>query len=114
MMGIVANWNSDRAFGFIKRDDGQPDVFVHVTQLSGGMSELAPGDRVSFEVEPGRHGKMQAVEVCKIKGGSDVDGNTAPGWLSATAHGAVLESSASLFEGTATGGIAQQVPRYGE
>ena len=94
--GTVANWNLDRAFGFIKRDDGQPDVFVHVTQLSGGMSELVPGDRVSFEVEPGRNGKLQATAVRVIDGAAVVHVfGTASG--DAKSPGAVLTETAPRF-----------------
>jgi CspA family cold shock protein len=96
MMGTVANWNSDRAYGFIKRDDGQPDIFAHVTQLSGGMSDLVPGDRVSFEVEPGRNGKLQATAVRVIDGAAVVHvfGNASG---DAKSPGAVLTETAPRF-----------------
>jgi CspA family cold shock protein len=98
MMGTVANWNGDRAYGFIKRDDGQPDIFAHVTQLSGGASELAPDARVSFEVEPGRNGKLQATAVRVIDGAAVVHVfGKASG--DATSPAAVLTATA---------------PRYGE
>ena len=94
--GTVANWNDERAFGFIIQDNGQPDIFVHVTQLSGGRSELTPGVRVSFDVSEGRNGKLQAVGVRMIDGAEVVSGK-ASGF--ANAPGAVLTATA---------------PRYGE
>lgn len=100
MMGTVANWNLDRAFGFIKRDDGQPDIFAHVTALHGGMS-LTPGERVSFDIGEGRDGKMKAIDVRRR------DSNAA-------AAGAVFGASASLIEGKATGDVAQPAPRFGD
>jgi len=33
--GTVAMWHKARAFGFIKPDNGQADIFCHVTQLAG-------------------------------------------------------------------------------
>ena len=93
--GTVANWNDGRAFGFITREDGQPDIFAHVTQLSGGASELIPGDRVSFEVEPGRNGKLQATAVRVIDGAAVHVFGKASG--EATAPGAVLTATAPRF-----------------
>ena len=96
MMGTVANWNSDRAYGFIKRDDSQPDIFAHVTQLSGGASELAPGARVTFDVGEGRSGKLQATAVRVIDGAAVVHVfGKASG--DANAPGAMLTATAPRF-----------------
>ena len=63
--GIVTHWNDDRGFGFIKRDDGAPDVFVHVSGIVGQSSDALPaGARVTFDVEISqRNGKPAAVNV---------------------------------------------------
>jgi cold shock CspA family protein len=104
----------EKGFCFIVRDDGAGDEFCHANQLKrSGISDLAIGDRVEFELAA-RDDKFEAVNIRRLDSGSDVDGNTAPGWLNATAHGAVLESSASLIEGKATGNVAQAAPRFGD
>jgi len=56
--GAVKFYNEDRGFGFIKRDDGQDDVFVHVTSLRASkVRDLVEGDRVTFELVDGPKGK---------------------------------------------------------
>jgi cold shock protein len=57
-----------RGFGFAKRDDGQGDAFIHVSEVIGGDIGLGPGDRVAFEMGVNkRNGKPQAVGVRLIK-----------------------------------------------
>merc|ERR1712130_590778 len=46
--GVVVKWQNERGFGFIKRDDGSPDVFVHRNDLLRGLDSLEDGDRVEF------------------------------------------------------------------
>jgi CspA family cold shock protein len=48
--GEVVFWNGN-SFGFIKPDDGDSDVFFHVTDLPPHQS-VQRGDRVSFNIEP--------------------------------------------------------------
>ena len=51
-------FNFDKGYGFIKPDDGGPDVFVHVSALqASGIDSLNEGQRVSFDVEPDKKGK---------------------------------------------------------
>ena len=54
--GVVKFFNAERGFGFITPDNpSEPDVFVHITAVqSSGLTELAVGDRVSFETKPSR------------------------------------------------------------
>ena len=59
--GTVKFFNDQKGFGFIERQDGD-DVFVHVSNLSGGLDTLAEGQSVVFEVAPGRKGP-EAVNV---------------------------------------------------
>lgn len=50
--GTVKFYNSQKGFGFIERDDGGKDVFVHATALeSAGISELTDGQKVSFDTQ---------------------------------------------------------------
>jgi CspA family cold shock protein len=55
----------DKGFGFIGPDDGGNDVYVHVSELEKtGISSLAPGQKVTFDVElDKRSGKPRAVNV---------------------------------------------------
>jgi CspA family cold shock protein len=56
--GTVKFFNNEKGFGFIKPDDGAKDVFVHISAVqASGMSDLAEGQKVTFDVEPDRMGK---------------------------------------------------------
>lgn len=56
--GTVKFFNSDKGFGFITPDDGDKDVFVHISAVEqSGMQGLQDGQRVSFETEPDKRGK---------------------------------------------------------
>jgi len=62
--GTVKFFNAMKGFGFIQRDDGQPDAFVHISAVErAGMSALNEGDRLSFELEVDRRGKYAAVNL---------------------------------------------------
>ena len=65
--GTVKWFNDTKGYGFIQRDDGEGDVFVHHTAVQGeGFKSLAEGDKVQFEVEQGPKGP-KAVNVVKLK-----------------------------------------------
>jgi CspA family cold shock protein len=54
--GIVKFFNAEKGFGFISRDEGD-DVFVHFSNIQGdGYKSLDEGQRVEFDVGPGRKG----------------------------------------------------------
>jgi CspA family cold shock protein len=54
--GTVKWFNSEKGFGFISREGGD-DVFVHFSAIEGtGYKSLEEGQRVEFEVGPGRKG----------------------------------------------------------
>jgi CspA family cold shock protein len=62
--GTVKFFNAMKGFGFIQRDDGQPDAFVHISAVErAGMSSLNEGDRLDFELEVDRRGKYAAVNL---------------------------------------------------
>ncbi|MTI43660.1 cold-shock protein [Roseibium hamelinense] len=51
-------FKSDKGFGFITPDEGDADVFVHISAVErSGMTTLDSGQRISFETEPDRRGK---------------------------------------------------------
>jgi len=62
--GTVKFFNAMKGFGFITRDDGQPDAFVHISAVErSGMRDLAEGDRLEFDIEVDRRGKYSAVNL---------------------------------------------------
>jgi CspA family cold shock protein len=65
--GTVKFFNAMKGFGFIQRDDGQPDAFVHISAVErAGMTNLNEGDRLEFELEVDRRGKFAAVNLHPI------------------------------------------------
>jgi CspA family cold shock protein len=62
--GTVKFFNAEKGYGFISREDGD-DVFVHFSQIEGeGYKTLQEGQRVEFEIGPGRKGdEARAVRV---------------------------------------------------
>lgn len=65
--GTVKFFNGQKGFGFIQREDGGPDAFVHISAVErAGMSGLAEGQRVSFELEQDRRGKQAAVNITSL------------------------------------------------
>ena len=60
-LGMVKWFNETKGYGFIKPEDGGPDVFVHVKEVKkAGYTNLADGARVSFDLVSGRSGKLSA------------------------------------------------------
>ena len=66
--GTVKFFNPMKGFGFIQRDDGQPDAFVHISAVErAGMTTLNEGDRLEFELEVDRRGKYAAVNLNPVQ-----------------------------------------------
>ena len=56
-IGTVKFFNTEKGYGFISRDEGN-DVFVHYSNIAGtGYKSLEEGQRVEFDVAPGRKGE---------------------------------------------------------
>ncbi len=67
--GTVKFFNSMKGFGFITRDDGQPDAFVHISAVErSGLRGLNEGDRLQFDIEADRRGKHSAVNLVPSQG----------------------------------------------
>lgn len=59
--GTVKFFNSTKGFGFIQPDDGSKDAFVHISAVErAGLSGLGEGQKVSYDLESGRDGKVSA------------------------------------------------------
>lgn len=59
-IGTVKWFNPTKGFGFIAPEDGDRDVFVHISAVErAGMGTLAEGQRVSYDVVTER-GKQAA------------------------------------------------------
>jgi CspA family cold shock protein len=57
LFGTVKFFNAEKGFGFISRDSGD-DVFVHYSNIQGsGYKSLTEGQKVEFDVAPGRKGE---------------------------------------------------------
>ena len=63
--GIVKFFNSQKGYGFIVQDDGNPDVFVHISAVErAGMTNLNEGQKVTFDVQTdSRSGKPAAANL---------------------------------------------------
>ncbi|MEE1876672.1 cold-shock protein [Altererythrobacter litoralis] len=67
--GTVKFFNSMKGFGFLVRDDGQPDAFVHISAVErSGLSGLNEGERYEFDLEVDRRGKHSAVNLVPVQG----------------------------------------------
>lgn len=55
--GTVKWFNEEKGYGFIQKDDGGDDVFVHFRQINAeGHRTLQEGQKVTFEIGEGRKG----------------------------------------------------------
>ena len=64
--GTVKWFNPKKGYGFITRDDGQGDVFVHFTAIKeDGFKTLEEGQKVEFEIVHEERGE-KAQNVVKI------------------------------------------------
>jgi CspA family cold shock protein len=61
-IGTVKWFNAQKGFGFIQPDNGEKDVFVHISAVErAGMSNLSEGQKLSFELQRDqRSGKVSA------------------------------------------------------
>lgn len=61
MLGKVKWFDDQKGYGFLEKDDGSGDVFVHFSAISGeGYKSLAEGDAVEFEVTESDKGPKAA------------------------------------------------------
>lgn len=63
-IGTVKFFNADKGYGFISPEDGGTDAFVHISAVeAAGMRTLLKDQRVSYELEADRRGKVAATQL---------------------------------------------------
>jgi CspA family cold shock protein len=66
--GTVKWFNVTKGFGFIAPEDGSKDAFVHISAVErAGLRSLNEGQKVSYELQPGQHGKSSAENLSIIE-----------------------------------------------
>lgn len=65
--GKVKWFNDRKGYGFITKDDGSGDVFVHFSEIKGeGFKSLREGDAVEFDIVDSNKGP-KAANVVKVQ-----------------------------------------------
>jgi len=65
--GIVKWFNTTKGYGFITPDEGGPDAFVHISAVQNcGLQGLNEGQKVQFELQEQRNGKMAAEDLVAL------------------------------------------------
>jgi CspA family cold shock protein len=63
-IGKVKFFNDQKGYGFIAPEDGGTDAFVHISAVErAGMRTLTQDQRISYELEQDKRGKMSAVNI---------------------------------------------------
>ena len=63
-IGTVKFFNENKGYGFIAPEGGGNDAFVHISALErSGMTTLRENQRVSYELQEDRRGKMAATNL---------------------------------------------------
>lgn len=66
--GSVKWFNTQKGFGFIAPDDGDKDIFVHVSALErSGVSFLHEGQKVEFELGRDRKGRLAVEHITVVE-----------------------------------------------
>ena len=81
--GTVKFFNMSKGFGFIEPEDGSKDAFVHISAVErAGLSSLSEGQKVTYELQPGRDGKSSAEDLKLADWSSDIDLKESPAYMS--------------------------------
>ncbi len=97
--GVLKTWKDDRGFGFIQPDNGDKDIFIHISSLKGIARRPLRGDVIVYRVAREADGKLKAVDA-SIEGVAQ----TAPSkpvkfwrWLVALLLGLISAAAAAYF-----------------
>ncbi len=67
--GTVKWYNPAKRFGFIEPEEGDTDIFVHVTAVeAAGLSSLHEGQKIQYELATGEDGRSSATELVITEG----------------------------------------------
>ena len=62
--GTVKWFNAVKGYGFIQPSDGSKDAFVHISAVErAGLTNLREGQKVEYELTPGRDGRTSAENI---------------------------------------------------
>lgn len=77
--GTVKFFNENKGYGFIAPDGGGNDAFVHISAVErSGMRTLRQDQRVSYDLQEDRRGKMAAVNIKPADEASEDQGGNEP------------------------------------
>ena len=63
-LGAVKWFNTKKGYGFLSPDEGDRDVFVHITALHRvGLESLSDGQRVEFSIQQNIEGRTSAGDI---------------------------------------------------
>ncbi|ANC85823.1 cold-shock protein [Sphingomonas sp. NIC1] len=66
-IGTVKFFNADKGYGFIAPESGGTDAFVHISAVErAGFVTLTQNQRVGYDLEEDRRGKMAAVNLHSV------------------------------------------------
>ena len=73
-IGTVKFFNETKGYGFIAPDGGDRDAFVHISAVeNSGMRTLQENQRVSYDLEEDRRGKMAAVNLKNAEASTEAE-----------------------------------------
>lgn len=99
LKGVLKTWKDDRGFGFIQPDNGDKDIFVHISSLKGMARRPVRGDVLFYEIARDTGGKLKAVNA-RIEGVAYEQKSAKPKiwlWLLAVVLGLVSAAVAAYF-----------------
>ncbi|WP_347988770.1 cold shock domain-containing protein [Methylomonas sp. AM2-LC] len=99
--GVLKTWKDDRGFGFIKPDNGDKDIFVHISSLKDLARRPNRGEALYYEVVEDGDGKLKAINVRTeyvSSGGTIARSNKKWVWLTILILGIVAITVAYLYQ----------------